>query len=135
MGGGRWGHHLCDLWAVCWATQKYCHSGVCGRSYDFDGIKLYMPASVGQPSLHSIYARMVYWAEGHPGGIAGKNKVRLLILLIWFFCLVGILGFGSGVLSSDISGLGGPDIHGQHLPVMLLLRFSMLGVDSWGVSL
>ena len=42
-------------------------------------------ASVGQPSLHSFYARIVCWADGHLVEIASKNKVRPLFLLMWVF--------------------------------------------------
>ena len=40
-----------------------------------------------------VYVRF----KGHPGEIAGKNKVRPLFLLIRFFCLVGIQRCGFGV--------------------------------------
>ena len=55
-----------------------------------------MLALVGQPSLHGYYACMVYWNQGHLGEIAGKNKIRPLFLLFWFFCLVEILLNDSG---------------------------------------
>ena len=47
---------------VCWAAQNTaCQIGekFCG----FTGIELYMPASVGRPSLHTCYACMVFWAR------------------------------------------------------------------------
>ena len=44
---------------------------------------------------------------GHFGETAGKSIVRPLFLLHGFFCLVGILGKGFGVLSSGTCGLGG----------------------------
>ena len=34
--------------------------------------------------------------RGHLGEIAGKNKIRPLFLLLWFFCLVEILLKDSG---------------------------------------
>ena len=40
---------------------------------------------------------MVYWVEGALREIAGKGNVRPLFLLNGFFCLVGILGYGSVV--------------------------------------
>ena len=66
-----------------------------------------MLALVGRPSLHGNYACMVYWTKGHYGENAGKYMVRPLFLLLEFFCLVEILGKGSGVLYSGIYGLGG----------------------------
>ena len=57
-----------------------------------------MLASAGQPSLHGFDACMVLLDSGeHFGEFAGKNMVRPLFLLIWFFCLVGTLGKGFGV--------------------------------------
>ena len=57
--------------------------------------------------------------------------VRPLFLLFEFFCLVEILGKGSGVLYSGIYGLGGLVIL---VPPLLLpiwvLRFLMLEVGS-----
>ena len=51
----------------------------------------------GTARLHGCYARMVYWDQAAPGEIAGKNKIRPLFLLFWFFCLVEILLNVSGV--------------------------------------
>ena len=62
---------------------------------------------------------------------ADRYMVRPLFLLLEFFCLVAILGKGSGVWCSGIYGLGGLGILG--LPLLLpikVLRFSMLGVGS-----
>ena len=50
--------------------------------------------------------------RGHHGEIAGKHMVRPLFLLLEFFCLVEILGKGSGVWYSGIYGLGGLGILG-----------------------
>ena len=52
---------------------------------------------------------MHVWFTGlrvHFGEIAGKGMVRPLFLLPLFFCLVVILGYGFGVWSSGIFGIG-----------------------------
>ena len=54
--------------------------------------------------------------KGHFGEIAGRSMVRPLFLLPGFFCLVEILGYGFGVLSSGICGLGEPSTLGPHPP-------------------
>ena len=63
--------------------------------------------------------------RGHHGEIAGKNKIRPLFLLLEFFCLVAILGKGSGVWCSGIYGLGGlvilgPSSTSPHLGIEVL---------------
>ena len=63
LGGGRWGHYLCNNWGVCWAAQKTAGQiwyGFC----DFYRLKLYMLALVGRPSLQGYDACMVYWVQG-----------------------------------------------------------------------
>ena len=67
----------------------------------------------------------------HSGEFAGRNNVRPLFLLPGFFSLVEILGLGFGVLSSDISGLGGLSTLGQPpLFIRLLLKYSTSGAGS-----
>ena len=67
VGGGRWEHYLCFFWGVCWATQKSaCQNS--GWVSNFIGFKLYMPALVRWPSLHSCDACMVYWVQGASRG-------------------------------------------------------------------
>ena len=71
-----------------------------------------MLALVGRPSLHGNYACMVYWTKGALRRICRQKMVRPLFLLLEFFCLVAILGKGSGVWYSGIYGLGGLGILG-----------------------
>ena len=63
LGGGRWGHYLCNLWGeylkIHKTADKYLGICVC-----FIVREPYMLASVGQPSLHGYYACMVYWNKG-----------------------------------------------------------------------
>ena len=83
-------------------------------------------ALVGRPSLHSYDACMFFFGfKGHPGDIAGKNKVRPLFLLIRFFLFSrkfngAVLGSGSLVFMDR-----GLRILGLALPVILHLRSSM----------
>ena len=56
-----------------------------------------MLALAGQPRLHGYDACMVYWARGALWRLAGRNKVRPLLLLPGLFCYVEIPGFGFGV--------------------------------------
>ena len=88
-----------------------------------------MQALAGQPSLLGYYACMVHWNKGAlRRKFAGQNMVRPLFLLQGFFCSVGILGYGFGVLSSGICGLGESNTLGQpRLLSRLVLKFSMLG--------
>ena len=91
----------------------------------------YILASVGQPSLFVFMHVWFLGLRGHSGEIAGKNNVRPLFLLYGFFCLVGILGNGSGVKFFGIFGLGGPGILGHPpCPVTLVLSFLMSVVGS-----
>ena len=62
-GGGRWGHYLCNLWEEYLKVHKtaYKFLGIC---VGFMMWEPYVPASVGQPSLHGYYACMVYWTKG-----------------------------------------------------------------------
>ena len=80
----------------------------------------------------------------HPGEIAGTNKVRPLFLLSGFFCLVEIVGFGFGVFSNGICGLGGSRAKHPGQPphtIMLLLKSStsgagsLMGKESWRLVL
>ena len=63
LGGGRWGHYLCNLWEEHLKVHKTPHK----YFEDFLGNyiwKLYMPALVGRPSLHGYDACMVYSVKG-----------------------------------------------------------------------
>ena len=51
----------------------------------FSGWKPYMPALVGQPSLHGDYACMVYWNKGALWRNCRLKNVRPLFLLFVFF--------------------------------------------------
>ena len=90
-----------------------------------------MLALVGRPSLHGNDACMVFLLLGHFGEIAGKKSVRPLFLLFEFFCLVGILGMGFGVLSFGICGLGGLGILGPTLLPAPHLGVEVLNVGGW----
>ena len=63
VGGGRWRHYLCYPWRVRWAAHKTANQ-MCSGVFGFHCLKLYMPALVGRPSLHSYDACMVYWIQG-----------------------------------------------------------------------
>ena len=76
-----------------------------------------MLALVGQPSLHGNYACMVYWTKGALRRICRQKYSKTTFFLLEFFCLVAILGKGSGVWCSGIYGLGGLGILG--LPLLL----------------
>ena len=96
VGGGQWEHYLCYSWGICWAAQKTaCQIGE--GIWKIHGFDLCMLASVGRPSLQSCDACMVYWAQGASLRNCRKNKVRPFFLLLRFFCLVGLLGYGFGV--------------------------------------
>ena len=78
-----------------------------------------MLALAGQPSLHG---NMHVWFIGlrvHHGEIASRHMVRLLFLLLEFFCLVEILWKGSGVWYFGIHGLGGLGILGLLLVLLI----------------
>ena len=66
--------------------------------------------------------------RGHSGQFAGRNRVRPLFRLPWFFCLVEIIGFDFGVKSYGIFGLGGLGTLEPSHSIRLVLRFSMLEV-------
>ena len=63
-----------------------------------------MYASLSGDSPVSMVIMHVWFIgiKEHFGEIAGKSMVRPLFLFSGFFCLVGILGYGFGVLSSGI---------------------------------
>ena len=63
---------------------------------------LFVPASVGPPSLHGYDACMVLWIQGDPGEVAGKSYVRPLFLPVCFLYLVGTLKNDGGVRFSGI---------------------------------
>ena len=62
LGGGRWGHYLCNLWGEYFKIQKM--SAFFWIYVGFLIWKPYMLALVGQPSLHGCDACMVYWIKG-----------------------------------------------------------------------
>ena len=63
LSGGRWEHHLCNLWGEYLKVHKtaYMNLGICGYIMDR---KPYMLALVGRPSLHGYDACMVYLNKG-----------------------------------------------------------------------
>ena len=97
LGGGRWGHYLCNLWGEYLKIHKTAYMYY-GSWLGFFMWKPYMLALAGQPSLHGDYACVVYWNKGAlRREIAGRNNIRPLFLLLGFFCLVEILLNDSGV--------------------------------------
>ena len=65
LGGGWWGHYLCNLWGEYLKIHKTAYMYLWIR-WGFMMWKPYKLALVGQPSLHGSYACMVYWAKGAP---------------------------------------------------------------------
>ena len=63
LGGGLWGHDLCDLWGDCWAAQKTARYFDEGGSNSING-KPFMQALAGHPSLHFYNACIVCWVKG-----------------------------------------------------------------------
>ena len=63
LGGGRWGHYLCNLWGEYLKIHKTAYMYLWVQ-WGFMIWEPYMLALVGQPSLHGNYACMVYWAKG-----------------------------------------------------------------------
>ena len=63
LGGGRWGHYLCNLWGECLIVHKTAcmYFGIHERFMKWEPC---MPALAGQPSLHGYDACMVYWTKG-----------------------------------------------------------------------
>ena len=63
MGGGRWGHYLCNLLG----EYLKVHKTVCQYLVIYVGFMIWEPytlASAGQPSLHGYDACTVYWTKG-----------------------------------------------------------------------
>ena len=63
LGGGRWGHYLCNLWGDYLNVHKTAYKHL-GMYVGFLMWEPYMQASAGQPSLHGNDACMVYWTKG-----------------------------------------------------------------------
>ena len=84
LGGGRWGHYLCNLWGEYFKIHKTAYM-YCWEWWGFLMWKPCMLALAGQPSLHGYCACMVYWNEGKSGEIAGKNNIRPLFSPFWGF--------------------------------------------------
>ena len=55
LGGGRWGHYLCNHWRECQAAHKIACFHLWFHECFMNG-KPYMLALAGQPSLHGYYA-------------------------------------------------------------------------------
>ena len=87
LGGGWWGHYLCNLWRGYLKLHETAYMYHWVR-WGFMMWEPYMLALVGQPSLHVWFIGL----KGHSGEIAGINNIRPLFLLVEFFCLVAILG-------------------------------------------
>ena len=92
LGGGRWGHYLCNLWReylkVHRIAYKYLEIYVVFMMWE-----PYMLASAGQPSLHGYNACMVYWTKGALWRNCRLKQRETSFSPCWvFFCLVGILG-------------------------------------------
>ena len=63
LGGGRWGHYLCNLWG----EYLKVHKTACKYFGMYVGFFIWKPHTValaGQPSLHGYDACMVYWTKG-----------------------------------------------------------------------
>ena len=102
-GGGWRGHYLCYPWGVCWAAQKTAKQ-MWIRFWGFYVFELYMLALVGQPSLRSFDACMVYWVQGASRRNGRQKQGETSFSPKKFFCLVGIQGCGFGVWSSGFHG-------------------------------
>ena len=63
LGGGRWGHYLCNLWGAYFKVHKTACKYL-GIHVDFWMWEPYVLASAGRPSLHGYDACMVYLTEG-----------------------------------------------------------------------
>ena len=123
-------HSLCDLCGECLAAHKTAQKNYCGTGGSFIEGKPHMLALAGQPQSPLVILHA--WFIGikrHSGEIAGKNMVRPLFLLQGFFCLVGILMYGFGVLSSGICGLVEPGTMGQ--PPLLSRLVEVFNVGVW----
>ena len=87
LGAVRWEHYLRDLWREYMATHntaKHFHFCFFETGDIFMCEKPYMPASVGQPSLHGYDACMVYSVKGAP-----RRNCRLKQRKTFFFSLLG----------------------------------------------
>ena len=84
--GGRWGHYLRDPRGVHWFAQK-CVWCILGNGSDSICVMPSLLALVGQPSLHSYCACMVYRVKG--GGALRRNCAQILretsFFLPWSF--------------------------------------------------
>ena len=127
LGGGRWGHYLCDLWGDYCAAHKIA-AYLCGTNGSFVDGKPYLLALTRQPSLHGC-ACMVYWAKRALWRICRQKHCETSFSPSRVFLF-------SRVLSWGISGLGGLSTLGQLThPNKLLLKFPMSGAGSRGFSL
>ena len=63
LGGGRWGHYLCNLRREYLTNHSVAYMFFGIRGCDLK-IEPYMLPLVGRPSLHGYYACMAYWAPG-----------------------------------------------------------------------
>ena len=63
LGGGWWGHYLCNFWEECLAAHKTACQCF-GFHWELMDVEPYVLASAGQPSLHGYDACMVYWTKG-----------------------------------------------------------------------
>ena len=74
LGGGRWGHYLCDPRGVCSAAQNTAIQA-CGKSYYFDGLKLYIVRCV-LPLGAGRFMHMVV-LYGYPGADTDAEQFAL----------------------------------------------------------
>ena len=106
LGGGRWGHYLCNLRGEYLTVHRiaYMCFGIRGYSVKREPCVL---ALVGRPSLHGYYACMVYWNKGalrrncrqkygetsfSPSRVflfSRDSRERFWGLILWFFFELG----------------------------------------------
>ena len=116
LGGGRWRHDFRNLRGVCWAARKTA-SYFCGSGSNSIGSEPCMLALAGQPSLHGYNACMVYWVKRALWRDCRQRGCETSFSPKWFFCLVGIQGYGSGVWHTGTGRARNPGPVSHHFAV------------------
>ena len=92
LGGGRWGHYLCNLWEEYLSFHKtaYTYLGIYGYFLIWEP---YMRPLARQPSLHGNDACMVYWTQGALRRNRRQRYGKTSFSPSRVFCLVVIPGY------------------------------------------